>query len=249
MKNCYNFKMKRIFFVFALCVFRLCAGVYDDTLISFSTKGPDLYSDGTVVADGEVYALVWSKDGVFEGFSADGKPLDPKDKVVLAAPLAKGGRCPSVLFQVSANSIPESSYGRYAVYLFDTRVAVDGVSRPRGLEGGKVGLLNASGAVSSSVAVEKGKAAVASMLGSIVLSPAEAPSGTAQPKIKAIMVGAENVFITVENLKGFMRVGSGSGADAISSAGAALETSGSDEDVVLVAPKQGSSGFYKVIRN
>ena len=36
----------------------------DDTLISFSTPGPDKYADGTDVLAGECYALVWSKDGV-----------------------------------------------------------------------------------------------------------------------------------------------------------------------------------------
>ena len=242
-------QMKNILFALALSPTCLLAGVHDDALISFSTKGPDLYSDGTVVADGEVYALVWSKDGVFEGFSADGKPLDSEDKIVLAASLAKGGRCPSVLFQIPANLASDLSSGKYAVYLLDTRVVVDGKSRPKGLADGKVGLLNASGAVSSSLSVEKSSSAVADVLGSIAHSPASAPSGLAQPKIKAIEVGAENVFITVENLKGFMRVGAGGGVGGISSAGAAFETSGSEEDVVLVAPKQGASGFYKVIRN
>ena len=45
----------------------------DDTLIAFSTKGPDRYADGTTVLDGECYALVWSIDGNFDGFSADGR--------------------------------------------------------------------------------------------------------------------------------------------------------------------------------
>ena len=204
-------QMKNILFALALSPTCLLAGVHDDALISFSTKGPDLYSDGTVVADGEVYALVWSKDGVFEGFSADGKPLDSEDKIVLAASLAKGGRCPSVLFQIPANLASDLSPGKYAVYLLDTRVVVDGKSRPKGLADGKVGLLNASGAVSSSLSVEKSSSAVADILGSIAHLPASAPSGLAQPKIKAIEVGAENVFITVENLKGFMRVGAGDG--------------------------------------
>ena len=36
--------------------------------------------------DGEGYVLVWSTDGIFEGFSADGKPLYSKDRIVLVAP-------------------------------------------------------------------------------------------------------------------------------------------------------------------
>ena len=48
----------------------------DDVSVVFSTEGPDRYMDGSVVLDGECYALVWSTDGVFEGFSADGAALD-----------------------------------------------------------------------------------------------------------------------------------------------------------------------------
>ena len=36
------------------------------------------------------YALVWSKDGVFEGLQADGVPVDANDKVVLVAPKVGG---------------------------------------------------------------------------------------------------------------------------------------------------------------
>ena len=44
-----------------------------DYVATFSTPGPDRYADGTVVADGECYALVWSPKGsTFAGFSADG---------------------------------------------------------------------------------------------------------------------------------------------------------------------------------
>ena len=49
----------------------------DDTLITFSTNGaePDRYADGQIVLDGECYALVWSKDGVFDGLKADGSTM------------------------------------------------------------------------------------------------------------------------------------------------------------------------------
>ena len=63
----------------------------DDTLISFSTPGPDKYADGTDVLPGEVYALVWSADGQFDGIKADGTTVDPADKVVLLAGVAKQG--------------------------------------------------------------------------------------------------------------------------------------------------------------
>lgn len=60
-----------------------------DYVATFSTPGPDRYADGTVVADGECYALVWSPKGsTFAGFSADGTTVSSADCVVLAAPLA-----------------------------------------------------------------------------------------------------------------------------------------------------------------
>lgn len=77
---------------FALAVAHAFAGNAADTLITFSTcgAGPDRYADGEAVMDGECYALVWSKDGVFEGLQADGVPVDANDKVVLVAPKVGG---------------------------------------------------------------------------------------------------------------------------------------------------------------
>lgn len=76
------------------------ANSVSDARLSFSTKGPDRYADGSVVLDGECYALVWSKDGNFDGFAANGECIDDCDRIVLIAPIAKDGRCPSVLFQI-----------------------------------------------------------------------------------------------------------------------------------------------------
>lgn len=98
----------------------------NDTLISFSTPGPDTYRDGTTVRDGECYALVWSQDGVFEGVKDDGTAVDANDRVVLVAPVAKGGRCPDLVYQVAAATAEALKGGRYGVYLLDTRRTVAG---------------------------------------------------------------------------------------------------------------------------
>ncbi len=98
----------------------------NDTLISFSTPGPDTYLDGTTVRDGECYALVWSQDGVFEGVKADGTAVDANDRVVLVAPVAKDGRCPDLVYQVAAATAEALEGGRYGVYLLDTRRTVAG---------------------------------------------------------------------------------------------------------------------------
>jgi hypothetical protein len=251
-------RRRRRFAGFAVaCVFlsgSIFAAALDDSCVSFSTQGPDRYADGSVVLDGECYALVWSADGEFNGFSADGSCVDGEDRVVLLAPVARGGRCPPVLFQIPAEIYKELSGGVLAVYLLDTRVSSAGGVAPRGTVGGKLELLNGYGAVSASVAAKgdrmDGVASEAdSDAGQTASSLAVARQDCAQPRIKAMRIEGDNVYLTVENLKGYMRVHAGSDVGASQSAGAAVESSGSAQDVVLVAPKKGGSGFYKVVRS
>ena len=227
-----------------------------DARISFSTKGPDRYADGSVVMDGECYALVWSSDGKFDGFAANGACIDTYDRVVLMAPVAKDGRCPPVLFQVPQAEAEELAGGQYAVYLLDTRVASGDAVRPYGTVNGKLALMNGYGAASANLAVgalnsvkveenaeDKAGGQIASVL-------AAAPADCAQPRIKSMRIEGDNVFLTVENLKGFMRVRSGGDLTASDSATAAVETSGEGGEVTLVTRKPESpSGFFKVIRN
>ena len=84
--------MKKILFVFGAFALAFAATAELDTLITFSTKGPDTYLDGKTVMDGECYALVWTKTGsTFAGLNADGTCVDPENNaLVLAAPIAKG---------------------------------------------------------------------------------------------------------------------------------------------------------------
>ena len=68
----------------------------DNLLATFSTQGPDRYADGTVVKDGESYALVWTKAGAtFAGITVTGEAAGDQDlnRVLCVAPLAKDGRC------------------------------------------------------------------------------------------------------------------------------------------------------------
>ncbi len=99
------------------------AGI-EDKVLRFSTPGPDRYADGSIVRDGECYALVWSPKGTtFSGFNADGTPISSRDLVVLAAPLAQDGRCIDSIFQVPAEEYEELKGGEWAVCLVDTRMA------------------------------------------------------------------------------------------------------------------------------
>lgn len=92
-----------------------------NTVILFSTPGPDKYQDGSDVRDGEYYALVWTAGEAFAGFTATGEAADPAQKVIFKAPLAKDRRCPLVNFQIDSKKAPEG--GVYSVYLLDTRAS------------------------------------------------------------------------------------------------------------------------------
>lgn len=251
--------MKKLFAMIAVA--GMAAGVWaaqNDALLSFSTKGPDKYADGTTVLDGECYALVWTKDGAeFAGLDASGKPVAETDKVVLVAPLAKGGKCPPIVYQIDAATADALAGGTYGVYLLDTRVAgADGTEKPAGTTAGKLTLVNGYGLASDAVkagtqvasATEQGGADGAT--GQAVAAGAAAPKDVAQPKIKAIRIEGDKVFLTVENLPGFMRAQGGADLTASETQGAAQATDGGDGDVILVMPKGDKpQGFFKVIRN
>lgn len=217
-----------------------------DATIVFSTVGPDAYADGSTVLDGELYALVWSMDGVFEGFSADGRSLDAKDKILVAAPLAKGGRCPKVMFQIPAADAAD--YGKFEIFLMDTRVSsASGDVAPRGSKEGVIELLNGYGKVAADISVaapsaRSENAAVANL-------NAAAPKNSRQPRVRAMRMEGDEVVLTVENIPGFMRVQSGRDASAADSTGAALQTPGSGDTLTIKAPKVGDRGFYRVIHN
>ena len=228
----------------------------DDATVSFSTRGPDRYADGTTVMDGECYALVWSADGVFEGFSANGEPVDSNDKVVLIAPMAKDGHCPEIVFQLSASVAASLATGVYEVLLLDTRITrADGTTAPNGTTNGKLKMVNGYGGVSDGLAIattsgglNAGSVAETSG-GAVVAAGAKAPAGVAQPRVKHIRVDGDKVFLTVENLPGFMRVQGGAQISDSAALGSATATDGGTQDVILVTQRTGASGFFRVVRN
>ena len=228
----------------------------DDAVVTFSTRGPDCYADGTTVMDGECYALVWSADGVFEGLSANGEPVDSADRVVLVAPFAKDGHCPEVVFQLPASVATSLAKGVYEVLLLDTRVAQsNGTTAPYGTANGKLKVVNGYGEVADGLSIAKTSGALNAgnksevSGGSVASTGAIAPSGVKQPRIKHIRIDGDNVFLTVENLPGFMRVQGGTTIAAADRTDAATATDGGAHDVILVTRKTGSAGFFRVVRN
>ena len=229
----------------------------DDALLAFSTVGPDKYADGTTVLDGECYALVWTKNGAtFGGIAADGTAVAETDEIVLLAPVAKGGRCPYVLFQIDSAKAEALADGTYGVYLLDTRVSANGMTKPAGIKNGKLSLVNGYGLATEATKVGKATGGITTAAekettgGQTVAAGAAAPKGVPQPKITSIKVEGDYVKLTVQNLPGYMRVSSGADVSADDTQGVAQATDGLTDEVILYAPKAtGASGFFKVIRN
>ena len=154
-------KKTLIFAMAAFAASSLAFAAQNDTLISFSTQGPDKYMDGSQVMDGECYALVWTPSGeTFGGFAADGSLVKQTDKLVLAAGLAKGGCCPMTLFEVDAAVADQYKNGEFAVYLVDTRVKGAAGEVSVGMSGTKIGLVNAAGLATAGGAADLGKVGV-----------------------------------------------------------------------------------------
>ena len=189
----------------------------EDQVLRFSTPGPDRYADGSIVGDGECYALVWSPAGqAFSGFNADGTPVSSSDRVVLAGALAEGGKCRDVLFQIPAAEYAELEGGEWAVCLVDTR-NVQGV--PTGTQNGKPLRVNRWGVISGGVEITSADSARPRLLtsGGQTSSAADTTRGTrsgasgaranilsavppnlAPPRITDIAVGDGEVSLAVE---------------------------------------------------
>jgi hypothetical protein len=238
----------------------LCGAAFaaqNDALVSFSSKGPDVYADGTTVLDGECYALVWMANGA-SGLSVAADGSATGGEIVLAAPVAKGGRCPKVVFEVDAGDM-KTKYqgGSWGVYLLDTRRwGADGAAKPAGTVNGKVRLVNAAGAVpGAAVSVGSGASgSVGAVIGAAVASSATAvPAGAPTPEITGIRVEGANVFVSVKGTVPYLQYGlsSGSTPDAVTEGVSETPQTGAsapDEEIVLVAPAKSGGAFFKVGR-
>lgn len=244
--------MRKLVFAAAMSVVLGAFADGDDNItVLVSTAGPDRYLGGEVVQDGECYALVWSRDGRFEGFAADGTPVDSNDRIVNVGAVAKGGRCRAA-FEVRASLAEELAKGVYAVYVLDTRVTENGVTKPRGMANGRLEVLNGYGEVAEGVTIGAGQGGAPADLsaprGKSVSAAAKPAEGAEQPRVKRIVPEADGMAIYVTGMEGYMRVQMGDTPELTGGVTPAVRTEASEE-VKLVVPKTGASGFYKVIRN
>lgn len=236
--------MKKLLMMAGAAVLSVAArAAQNDLLITFSTPGPDAYADGVKVLDGECYALVWSKDGVFEGIRADGAPVDAGDQVVLVAPVAKDGKCPTLVYQVAADVACALAGGQYAVYLLDTRVkAADGSVALAQIVDGKPVAVNATTAVGETSAVGGGAIAQAmtTAVGGVVV---KTETVVDVPRITGVKIGNATVKVTVSGMSPTVtyKVFAGETPDAVATP---VEAQADGDTFEFAKPK---GQFFKVI--
>ena len=249
-----------LFFQSSFFIANLNAGI-EDTILRFSTPGPDHYADRRMVIDGECYALVWSPAGTtFSGFNADGTAVSPADRVVLAAPLAKGGRCPDVIFQVPAATYAELKGGEWSVCLVDTRNARGvplGVSENRpqrvnrwGVVKGGITFESANSSTTSSTRL-RSAASATTRRGTMAGVLSEVPSDVASPTITSIDVADGKVSLEVSGTVPYLTYTLSSGEsleDMEKDASADLVDGEIGGAIAIRARETDGNRFFKVIR-
>ena len=246
----------------------LLAGM-NNVVIQFSTVGPDKYADGTTVMDGECYALVWTPDGAtFGGINSKGEAIGGNDKgqkctVAVKAPIAIGGKCPNVQFQID-ETYADVNYpgGTWGVYLLDTRkfateevtVTVDG----KEVKQTKV-LLDANGKKIATGVDSKGTVAGYGQVVSNVgrsLSPAGAKAGTVQsipagiqpPTIRDFKVVNGMAYLYLKDTSSAVSYGVAAGQDPGNLAPVNQQpVLGGGSETIIITPATGAAGFFSSV--
>lgn len=197
----------------------------------FGTTGPDTYADGQLVADNEYYALIWTPDE-FRGFNFDGSLVSDSDKLIVMAPLARSGHCPTTVFQ-----LPDSlqfNGGKYLLYLLDTRLYNLSEVAPAKTA---IHFINGYSPVGSTSEIR--------IMQTASRQPESAAEG--QPVIKGIKVKDENVQLKVECLPGSTVVLVGENLRTFFPWGTAVQTE-SKQDVEWNIPVTGRTNiFFKAL--
>lgn len=173
----------------------------ESVTVSYSSQGPDRYADGSVVRDGECYALVCSKPGtVFGGFNMDGTLANPQsDDVAAVVPSAKDGHCRPVVFVVPKEYHTAHKDDAWHVYLLDTRRA-GGV--PAGLVNGCLARVNCYSRPDATVTIESVSARLQAALvptGGLCAETLAASGRTPNPVITGVAVKDGKLEVQVAN--------------------------------------------------
>lgn len=217
--------------------------------IAFKTVGPDQYADGTMVVDGECYALVWSRDGVFEGIMADGAPVDAADRVVAIFPCAKGGACAEQYVEIVDTLKFGDTFaidGTFGIYLLDTRkFGEDGlvtVGRSNGINKASPAVASVKAARNTIGAVVAPENAIAAM------ETTKLPTEVEDPVITDIKVGDEFVIITADKTSPLVNYAVQAGATLAAEGFTGAPKAGNGKIELIIEKPAGDSAFFKIIR-
>lgn len=245
--------MKKLLVMMGLAAAVAASAADNDTLLTFSTQGPDKYADGTTVLDGEVYAVIWTKAGSeFGGIATDGTLLSADDAIVAWNTAAQNGACKETTFVIDADKAAARGDGTYGVYLLDTRVAdADGNTKAVG----SLKTVNGVSAVTeSSVAFsaygQKTAVAEKATVGGQQITAGAAVLNSEGVEIKSIRVDGDYVYLTVEDKAGLVVVKEGDDPAAVDTQHAARALDGKGGLKELKFPKSDlGSGFFSATRS
>ncbi len=244
--------MKKIALLLAAAA--MSAGVFAElpSYVKFASTGPDKYADGSLVLDGEVYALVWTKTGAtFAGFNADGTVVDAENnKLISAAAVAINHHCPTVMYMLTGTNSVLATAGSFSVYLFDTRVrAADGTTSVGGVTAGAVTAINATSAAAATVQCG-GKTKVEESVQPEGYVQTAVPADAPNPRITAINVVGGQVIVKVADTKPYLQYGISAGKtpSKLDQNDLIDGVNGTDEGLTLIVDDPVENRFFKVIR-
>ena len=239
----------------------------DDAMLLFRTTGPDRYADGTPVLEGEVYALVWSRNGhSFAGVTLDGQAVDAANNaIVVALPRGKwskkvqGVHCPNTMYQLDGAIVDKYADGQFSLVLFDTRVS-DGKGGFK--VGGAGACVQGWGEVANSRVIARksqltnaangeGEIKAVATTSSTITDDAAVP----QPVITGIQVQDDCVVLTVKGTDARLLYNVASGdkpncrANRHAARAAKQGHARADREITIVVPKAEGQNFFKVVRN
>ena len=233
--------MKKILFVAMMLAAGICLAAANDTMLVFSTQGPDTYGDGSRVLDGERYALLWVKDGTeFAGLTADCKPLAETTKLIAVAPLAKGGKCAETVFEIDAEFAETLKGGSFALYLLDTRVSATELAQDAD---GRPASVNAAGLASTSASPSTSPSTSSST--SVALATVGVYTKIDEPQITALRVEGAKIELTVQGMSDAAEYMVVQGADP-GKVGAKMETKVAGNKLIVNKPTGGAM-FFRVL--
>lgn len=215
-------------------------------VITFTAPTASTYADGSVVADGECYALCWSPDGIFEGINADGTAKDSSDKVVYIGKMTQS----TVEFRIADGTF---NGGAFDIWLLDSRVFENGAVKSVGKTGGSILVSYATKATDVAIAVKTSGTAgssAASIPSAVeVAAPTVDLASVEQPKITNLSfdkdaAGKDLVVLEMETVAGVNYTSVGADTPTLEGGTESPKTTGTGGKITVIRPKTGDSAFF-----